>query len=631
MRPLLHRKPTLVGLLIVGTLTGEAQWLSPQPGDTVLMGRPLFLHWQGGQFSSASVWYSTDTGKTWQPLFLDNPTDRFLWNVPAVDTVQLLLRLRLEYGATPVPIRERKKAHQAPIRCARFSPDGTYIVTTGEDGVVKLWNTATLEAADVLILGTRTTSLNSAAFVRDSSRLLITVDSLLLLYDRISGQRTIFGFGIHRSFIRDLAIHPSGRYAATAADDSLICLWDLESHQPLVCWGEPGVSSWYSVAFSPDGALIAYGGNDGIVYLRQWQQPGQPMHRLGQHGDSTGNRVIWSLSFGTEEQLLASGGVDRVVRLWDSRTGRERSQAIGHRFHVRSVRALPWGRRIVSGSLDSTVRQWTPSGTPLNPILWHGGQVLSVDYSLDGKLIVSVGRDSAIRLWASGIEQSREDTLAVVLKYPIRLRLPSLAGVAGKRDFLPVLHEDYDWIPLLQTDSFACRITLRIPAWLLEREGESVPRTWDTVHYETRLRATDTLFRLALRYLEGIPPGAPMEILSVDWHGTEAFRAELTPGFVSVQSHCPGTFSPITTGHPLRLQLRRDSPNQLTITLLADEDGGYQLRLYDSMGREVWHSTMHLQQGEHVFSPRLDIAPGVYWFSVHSPSRRFVQPFWHSP
>ena len=615
-------------LLLGGCLPALSQslWLSPREGDTVAMGRPLLLRWRSSQGQSASVWYSLDTGKSWHPLLVDSDADRFLWNVPVLATVRLLLRLRLEAGAAPLPLHERRNAHQAAIRSVRFSPEGRLLVTAAEEGIVKLWDARTLQATDVLVLADRSQIINRAVFVGDSNRVLITLDSLLLLYERPTGQRQLFGFGVHRSSIRDLAVDPSGRYAATAADDSLVCLWDLATRQPLRCWSEPGVRSWYSVAFSPDGSLLAYGGSDGIIYVRPWQQLGQAARVLGRHGDSSGNRTIWSVCFGTDDTLLISGGVDYTVRFWNVGAGYERARS-SHRFHVRSVRALPWGRRVLSGSLDSTVRQWTPSGTPLGAPLFHGGPVLSVDYSPDGRLIASAGRDSALRLWESGLDRSGEDTLSVLLVYPVRLRLPLLSGSPGERVLLPVLHEDYAWIPPLRSDSFACRVTLRLPTWLLDY-GQARSGAWDTLEFDTWLRAADTLVRIPLRLLRGTPPSAPLELLAVRWYGTRAFRAELSAGSLVTHALCPESGSWLSSGSPLRVRLRRDSPESVSVELFADEDGTYVLELFDSLGRLLLRRLTHLPHGEHVLPVPWAGASGLLWLVVRSPSRIVVSPLW---
>lgn len=625
-----HRHSLIALLVLSSTAPALTQtlWRSPTDGDTILMGRPLLLQWEAAPGSCASIWYSLDTGKSWLPLLTDAWTGSFLWNVPPLDTVRMLLRLRIEAGAIPAPIRERREAHQAAIRSVRFSPDGHFLVTTAEDGVVKLWNVSTLEASDVLVLGTRSNMIARAVFVGDSNRVLVAVDSLLLLYDRPTGQRQVFGSGVHRRFIRDLAIDPSGRYVATAADDSLVCLWDLSTLQPVRCWSEPGVGSWYSVAFSADGTLLAYAGSDGVIYGRSWTQPSRPSRMFRQHGDSSGNRVVWSVCFGTEEALLISGGVDHTVRFWDIATVQERARS-SHRSHVRSVRALPWGRRVVSGSLDSTVRQWTPSGTPLGAPLFHGGQVLSVDYSPDGRLIASAGRDSAIRLWESGVERSAEDTLAVLLQYPVRLRLPLISGVSGERVHVSLLHEDYAWISPLRSDSFACQVKLRLPTWLLDY-GISSSGAWDTLVLDTWLRAADTLLQLPARLLYGLPPNAPLELLEVCWHGTNAFRAELHRGAVSVVPPCPGGEFTISSGSRLRVVPVRKLPGELMLALSADEDGAYLLQLFDSLGRCVARHSLHLQHGEHVFTLSWTVAPGLFWLVVRSPSRATVCPLWVS-
>ena len=59
------------------------------------------------------------------------------------------------------------------------------------------------------------------------------------------------------------------------------------------------------------------------------------------------------------------------------------------------------GKRIVSGSLDSTVRVWDAvSGEcVLGPLEGHTGGVRSVSFSGDGKRIVSGSRDRTVRVW----------------------------------------------------------------------------------------------------------------------------------------------------------------------------------------------------------------------------------------
>ncbi len=601
-------------------------WIAPRAGDTVLMRRPLLLQWNAAPGAVATLSYSLDTGRSWILLQRDLEAPSYRWEVPVLDTVALLLRLRLESAGSGALVAERRRAHTAPIRCVRFSPEGRYLITAAEDGIVKLWTVPELEASDVLVIGTP--ALLSAAFLRDSTQVVVSVDSLLLLYDRMSRVRRFFGAGVHRGVVRDIAVHPMGTLLATAADDSALCVWELARLQPIARFAVPQVSSWYSVAFSLDGELLAAGGNDGNVYVWRWREQGAPL-QFGRHGDSLGNRVVWSVAFGTEEGLLLSGGVDGTVRIWDVRSGRQRARALGHRFHVRSVRALPWGRRLLSAALDSTLRQWTPSGTPLGAPLWHGGAVLSADYSPDGRWIASVGRDSALRLWSSGAAQ--EETLLVVLKYPLRLRVAGIEGWAGEQRMLEIGTEDVEWIPPLQGRQFSSRLTMRLPAWLCARlesgQPRPAPHRWDTLQL---LLSVPGRLSLPLLLLDGHPQRAWLEPLQCVVEGTEALRAELIPGELAVHT-CGDSGRVLVRGEPSEVNLQWNAP-QLCVQLRAGEDGEYELELFSVAGERLWSSGVQwLRAGTYQWCTALHAAAGWYVLVCRTPSRRLYVPFGYVP
>jgi WD40 repeat protein len=138
----------------------------------------------------------------------------------------------------------------------------------------------------------------------------------------------------------------------------------------------------YSVAFSPDGTLLAHGAGNAVVLSDL--RIGRPVRVLTGH---TG--AVWSVAFSPDGTRLATGGAGGTVRLWDTATGRQLTDLSGHTGTVLSVAFSPDGTRLATGGDDGTVRLWdTATGRQLaTMIATRGGwAVLLPDgsYKFDG-------------------------------------------------------------------------------------------------------------------------------------------------------------------------------------------------------------------------------------------------------
>jgi len=167
-----------------------------------------------------------------------------------------------------------------------------------------------------------------------------------------------------------------------------------------------------SVAFRPDGQLLASGSKGGTVIL--WNPlTGKKIKTLTEHNDN-----VYSVAFGFDE-LLASASLDGTIILWHSTKG-EKLRLLTHNG-VRCITFSPDGQFLVSGSLTGEVKIWNSNTgkEQLQDIPKHGRDVTSVTFSPDGTLLASGSYDYTVRLWDFKNPEIVETLKLMALESPV--------------------------------------------------------------------------------------------------------------------------------------------------------------------------------------------------------------------
>ncbi|MCW5316100.1 NACHT domain-containing protein [Nostoc sp. KVJ3] len=191
-----------------------------------------------------------------------------------------------------------------------------------------------------------------------------------------------------------VAFSPDGKLLALGDTNSEIRLYQVSDwKQIFTCKGH---TNWVvSLAFSPDGRTLASGSADSTVKL--WNtSTGQCIQTFREHN----NTEVWSVAFSPDGNTLISGSNDHLVRLWNVSTGKCLRIFQGHTSWVISVIFHPNGQMLLSGSDDDTIRLWDVStGKCLKIFQGHLDGIRSISISSDGQTIASSSDDQTVKLW----------------------------------------------------------------------------------------------------------------------------------------------------------------------------------------------------------------------------------------
>ena len=202
----------------------------------------------------------------------------------------------------------------------------------------------------------------------------------------------IMPYAGHTGPVRSVAYAPDGATLATGGDDGTVRIWDARTgDQQRQLAGHTGPV--LSVAYAPDGATLATGGHEGIV--RIWDaRTGDQQRQLAAHAGP-----VRSVAYAPDGATLATGGHEGTV-IWDARTGDQQRQLAGHAGLVWSVAYAPDGATLATGGDEGSVRIWDArTGDQQRQLAGHAGAVLSAAYAPDGATLATAGEDGTVRIW----------------------------------------------------------------------------------------------------------------------------------------------------------------------------------------------------------------------------------------
>ena len=338
--------------------------------------------------------------------------------------------------ASPVPLGGPLTGPGSLVTGVAFSPRGSLLAAASQDHKLWLWRVVGGKALPDGTLTGAVNWLNTVAFSPDGTAVAAgTADASVLVWNVAT--RSLLATLPHPQPVTSLAWDGTGRLAAGDADGTVsiwtlpapvlltgnapsgvafspdgatiavggqnVQLWDAARRTQIATSPLPGGTIVNGIAYSPDGSLLAIARGDGTAALlnaRTLAPIGNPFRVT-----ATGNAE--SVAFSPDGKLLATAGDDGSLRLWSlADPARPRQLTLVHDSgtYVYTVVFAPDGRTIAAASTDDLTRLWDVAGparlVPLGkPLTGPASYAIGLAFSPDSRLLAVGSADKTVRLW----------------------------------------------------------------------------------------------------------------------------------------------------------------------------------------------------------------------------------------
>lgn len=288
--------------------------------------------------------------------------------------------------------------HGGEVMSVAFSPDGRWLGSCDKQGLIKL--TRLNSSQETTIVQGHKSAVYHLTFSPDSSTLsTCSLDKTLKLWS-IPDLAEIKTFRGHRDLVFGSEFSSDGRGLVSVSMDGSTKLWDLTAMSQTNFVATPERRVW-SARYAPNGKLMAELSTARHSFqsktLRLWTLPEKaPLAELSAWTNSVIGINV-SVGFSPDSHLLAAPGADGRVNFWNTTSRKlERSWKLDSP-DLSGVRFSPDGARVAVWGVGPSIQLLDPeTGESLDA--WEaapqkGRGVIMVEFSPDGKLIASVGRD----------------------------------------------------------------------------------------------------------------------------------------------------------------------------------------------------------------------------------------------
>ncbi|MDJ0599284.1 MAG: WD40 repeat domain-containing protein [Crocosphaera sp.] len=345
--------------------------------------------------------FISHNGQTWASINFDDQTI----DIGDVNTGKTL---------NTIPYKDKKISDLH----LRLSPNGQSLAFIDNDNKeINIWNTQT--GQNVRTLTGHDNKITTFSWSPDNYTVAggSSDDQLINIWTLKLGDKTPFPLVIYDDEMTDISFSPDGQ--ALASSSANVSLWNTF----LLAENVEGIKGLGSMQGRSSQDLPPHILVSDAIYLSQGIDIPHIVAQLqvGFLSFLSHENAVRTVSFSPDSQILASGGDDGIIKLWDINTQRSIKTFVGHQNIVTSVNFSPDGKILVSGSDDNTIKLWDiETEQEIVTLFGNDRWIADISFSSDGQSLLSRNATGVVKHWDMSIDSLLQlgcDRIRNYLKY----------------------------------------------------------------------------------------------------------------------------------------------------------------------------------------------------------------------